>query len=110
MFWFFRLSLLIAALSVAFPVSSTQLSSSRDASDFSSQAVTSFIYFSDTFSEPEGMVEDTEEVSDDFQSPAFGVNDDLFSQELSKPELPTFLSSFWGRLQFLNIPPPAVIA
>lgn len=110
MVWFFRLSLFIAALSVAFPASSTHVSSSRDASDFSSQAVTSFVYFSDTFSEPEGMIEDTEEVSDDFQSLAFGAKRELFSQELSKPELPTFLSSYWGRLQFLNIPPPAVIA
>ncbi|NBX83043.1 hypothetical protein EBQ90_08150 [bacterium] len=110
MFWFFRLSLLLSALSLGTPSLGNHEHHFQNPSDVISGTVVLFPHLSDSFSEHETCEEDSEELVKHLSAPVFNVKSNSIAHNPHNSELQTFLSAFWGRLQFLNIPPPAGIA
>ena len=106
----FRFSLIIAILSVAFPT----LSSAKRFDQ--KEVVSSIIAYeaplacSESFFETQIDQQDSDEVEWGFSNtlPKLGLD---FHSVASQVNLSSsFLSLYWGRLQFLNIPPPAVLS
>ncbi|NBW99389.1 hypothetical protein EBR03_07435, partial [bacterium] len=102
MFWFFRLSLLLSALSLGTPSLENHAHHFQNPSDVISVTVVLFPHLSDSFSEHETYKEESEELAKDFSTPAFNVKSNSIAHTHPTSELQTFLSAFWGRLQFLN--------
>ena len=110
MFQVFRLSLLIAIFSIAIPTLSITdpYNAEKAVSALSTYEIP--LAYSGSLFESELDSQDLEDLTLGFSHTGHKVNLYLNSVKPKFAETYSFLSHFWGRLQFLNIPPPSILS
>jgi hypothetical protein len=106
----FRFSLIIAILSVAFPTLSSARHFDQERVVSSISAYEAPLACSEIFFGTEINQQGSDEVKWGFSIsfPKLGLQFQTVASQVSSS--PSFLSLYWGRLQFLNIPPPAFLS